>query len=97
MSKDFPNLFTMIFLYQRQLRAELFPLCKRTLVNKNIINSNQLYIGFICYNSTYFSIKGKKNGAPPSPNLVNLKSNTMKNTLQRYAVSANSTNFWRNN
>ena len=28
--------------------------------------------------------KGKKNGVPPYTNLVNLKSNTMKNTLQRY-------------
>ena len=27
---------------------------------------------------------GKKNGIPLYPNLVNLKSNTMKNTLQRY-------------
>jgi hypothetical protein len=27
-------------------------------------------------------LQGKKNGAPLSPNLVNLKSNTMKNTLQ---------------
>ena len=27
---------------------------------------------------------GKKNGIPVYPNLVNLKSNTMKNTLQRY-------------
>ena len=27
--------------------------------------------------------KDKKNGAPLSPNLLNLKSNTMKNTLQR--------------
>ena len=26
------------------------------------------------------SVMGKKNGAPPSPFLVNLKSNTMKNT-----------------
>jgi len=29
--------------------------------------------------------KAKKNGVPPYPNLVNLKSNTMKNTRQRYA------------
>jgi hypothetical protein len=27
-------------------------------------------------------IFGTKKGTPPSPNLVNLKSNTMKNTLQ---------------
>ena len=29
------------------------------------------------------SVQGKKNGIPLYPNLVNLKSNTMKNTLQR--------------
>ncbi len=27
-----------------------------------------------------------KKGIPPYPNLVNLKSNTMKNTMQRYAT-----------
>gem|GEM_PF-4870580 len=27
-------------------------------------------------------VRAKKNGIPPYPNLVNLKSNTMKNTLQ---------------
>jgi len=32
------------------------------------------------------SEKGKKNGVPPYTNLVNLKSNTMKNTLQRYDI-----------
>ena len=31
--------------------------------------------------------KGKKNGIPLYPNLVNLKSNTMKNTMQRYGLS----------
>lgn len=32
--------------------------------------------------------KGIKKGAPLSPNLfVNLKSNTMKNTMQRYDIS----------
>ena len=32
--------------------------------------------------------KGKdiKKGIPPYPNLVNLKSNTMKNTIQRYGL-----------
>jgi len=29
-----------------------------------------------------------KKGTPPSPNLVNLKSNTMKNTLQNYGLKA---------
>ena len=29
---------------------------------------------------------GKKNGIPLYPNLVNLKSNTMKNTMQSYAL-----------
>ena len=33
------------------------------------------------------SSKGKKNGIPLYPNLVNLKSNTMKNTMQRYGLS----------
>ena len=33
--------------------------------------------------------KGKKNGIPLYPNLVNLKSNTMKNTMQRYGGFAN--------
>ena len=33
-----------------------------------------------------FLYKAKKNGIPPYPNLVNLKSNTMKNTLQIYRV-----------
>ena len=32
--------------------------------------------------------KGKKNGIPLYPNLVNLKSNTMKNTMQRYGLFA---------
>ena len=32
---------------------------------------------------------GKKKGATPCSNLVNLKSNTMKNTVQRYG-------FWVN-
>ena len=31
-------------------------------------------------------VNGKKNGIPLYPNLVNLKSNTMKNTLQRYIL-----------
>ena len=30
------------------------------------------------------AVRAKKNGVPPYTNLVNLKSNTMKNTLQRY-------------
>ena len=30
--------------------------------------------------------RAKKNGIPLYPNLVNLKSNTMKNTLQRYVL-----------
>ena len=29
---------------------------------------------------------GIKKGIPPYPNLVNLKSNTMKNTIQRYGL-----------
>ena len=33
-----------------------------------------------------FSLKGIKKGIPLYPNLVNLKSNTMKNTMQIYAV-----------
>ena len=33
--------------------------------------------------------KGKKKGATPCSNLVNLKSNTMKNTVQRYGFWAN--------
>ena len=32
----------------------------------------------------FFWEKGKKNGIPLYPNLVNLKSNTMKNTMQSY-------------
>ena len=32
---------------------------------------------------------GAKKRAPLSPTFVNLKSNTMKNTLQRYALLAN--------
>ena len=32
--------------------------------------------------------KDIKKGIPPYPNLVNLKSNTMKNTIQRYGL------FW---
>jgi hypothetical protein len=32
------------------------------------------------------SRQGIKKGAPLSPNLINLKSNTMKNTMQRYAL-----------
>ena len=35
----------------------------------------------------FFWEKGKKNGIPLYPNLVNLKSNTMKNTMQRYGLS----------
>ena len=35
----------------------------------------------------------KKKGIPPYPNLVNLKSNTMKNTLQRYGLLANLQTF----
>ena len=31
-----------------------------------------------------FAVRAKKNGIPLYPNLVNLKSNTMKNTMQRY-------------
>jgi len=31
--------------------------------------------------------KGKKNGVPPYSYLVNLKSNTMKNTMQSYTES----------
>ena len=31
--------------------------------------------------------KGIKKGVPPYSNLVNLKSNTMKNTLQKYRIS----------
>ena len=30
--------------------------------------------------------RDKKNGIPLYPNLVNLKSNTMKNTMQRYGL-----------
>ena len=37
----------------------------------------------------FFWEKGKKNGIPLYPNLVNLKSNTMKNTMQRYGGFAN--------
>ena len=33
--------------------------------------------------------QGTKKGIPLYPNLVNLKSNTMKNTMQRYALGAN--------
>ncbi len=36
--------------------------------------------------SKMFLYKAKKNGIPLYPNLVNLKSNTMKNTLQIYGV-----------
>ena len=43
------------------------------------------------------SDKGKKNGVPPYTNLVNLKSNTMKNTLQRYDISRNLQTFLRKN
>ena len=31
-------------------------------------------------------VRAKKNGIPLYPNLVNLKSNTMKNTMQRYGL-----------
>ena len=31
-------------------------------------------------------VKDIKKGIPPYPNLVNLKSNTMKNTIQRYGL-----------
>ena len=37
----------------------------------------------------FFWEKGNKNGIPLYPNLVNLKSNTMKNTMQRYGGFAN--------
>ena len=36
--------------------------------------------------STILRYRAKKNGIPLYPNLVNLKSNTMKNTLQRYIL-----------
>ena len=35
---------------------------------------------------TRIKVMGKKNGVPPYTNLVNLKSNTMKNTLQKYTI-----------
>ena len=34
----------------------------------------------------HLGIGTKKNGIPLYPNLVNLKSNTMKNTMQRYGL-----------
>ena len=37
----------------------------------------------------FFWEKGKKNGIPLYLNLFNLKSNTMKNTMQRYGGFAN--------
>ena len=40
---------------------------------------------------------GKKNGIPLYPNLVNLKSNTMKNTLQRYHFLRNPARISPNN
>ena len=40
---------------------------------------------------------GKKKGATLCSNLVNLKSNTMKNTVQRYGFSVNLQIFWVEN
>ncbi len=47
-----------------------------------------IFVGFFdaesCFCFRGSRLLGKKNGIPLYPNLVNLKSNTMKNTLQRY-------------
>ena len=41
------------------------------------------------------SDRDKKKGYRCSPTFVNLKSNTMKNTMQIYAVLGDKTNFWK--
>jgi len=51
------------------------------------IKINVFGLSFCRHRRVVCSQKGKKNGAPLSPNLINLKSNTMKNTMQRYGFS----------
>ena len=66
--------------------------------------NNALIVSY-CYNLKAKVVKlsetpkkrAKKNGVPPYTNLVNLKSNTMKNTLQRYDISRNLQTFLRKN
>jgi hypothetical protein len=53
---------------------------------ENASNAQGAYQCMAIYRVDVLSIK---KGIPPYPNLVNLKSNTMKNTMQRYGLLRN--------
>ena len=53
--------------------------------------------GFYILNSMFFLRIDTKKGVPLYSNLVNLKSNTMKNTMQRYGYCCNLASVFHNN
>ena len=52
--------------------------------------------GFYILNSMFFLRIDTKKGVPLYSNLVNLKSNTMKNTMQRYGYCCNLASVFHN-